>query len=70
VEIMSFISWELHGTFPIFNYFKAFQLAIKAELYNLLLDHPLVPKGGQQGVCHTMTLPFTLKKYLKKAKEE
>jgi hypothetical protein len=24
----------------------------------------------QQGVCHAVTLPFTLKKYLKKAKEE
>jgi hypothetical protein len=27
-------------------------------------------KQEEQRVCHTLALPFTLKKYLKKAKEE
>jgi hypothetical protein len=31
--------------------------------------HNSNPKGIYQGVCHTVALPFTLKKYVK-AKEE
>jgi hypothetical protein len=50
VETVGLISWELHGAFPILNYFKLFKLAIRAELYNSLLDQPLVPKGNK-GVC-------------------
>jgi len=39
-------SWSI----SYFELFQAFQLAIRAELYNSLLDQPLVPKGNK-GVC-------------------
>jgi hypothetical protein len=42
--------------------------AIRAELYNLLLDQPLVPKGNKGYVTHTVTLPFTLKSTLTQKK--
>jgi hypothetical protein len=44
-------------------------LASQATIY-LTLCTQMGSNNHQQGVCHAVTLPFTLKKYLKKAKEE